>query len=328
MSGADEQARIAKAPGCPRCGYDQAGAMAAWERAQPAQCPLEGTCTECGLRFLWRDLLAPEYARRTSFFEHATQKLVRAFLRTWWWSVRPWVLWRVVRMEYRISWRRILVFVPLAWAMGYLLTVLCSMCMATASTRLSLARGGYRIGVLGSFQWMERDGLLRVLWPVPRPYTYVNGEVTAPGISVALLAAAVVPATFVLLPVTLRRAKVRRAHLVRVWLYWWAGLPLLFGAPLLAEGIVELTEQAWRVIMRSRFWPPWSSWDMDQYRPAVVIGVIVAWVLVWWTFAAGRYLRLRTALAIGLAMTVLSVLVAAGLICAVPGGATWLMHNM
>jgi hypothetical protein len=37
------------APRCPKCGYDQSGAIATWE----AKCPLDGQCPECGYAFSW-----------------------------------------------------------------------------------------------------------------------------------------------------------------------------------------------------------------------------------------------------------------------------------
>ena len=38
---------------CPRCGYDLRGALETWKR----KCPINGVCTECGLKFEWGELL-------------------------------------------------------------------------------------------------------------------------------------------------------------------------------------------------------------------------------------------------------------------------------
>lgn len=54
-------------PACPRCGYDQSGAVAAWVEA----CPVKGLCTECGARFRWSSVLAPRVDPYPWFFEHA-----------------------------------------------------------------------------------------------------------------------------------------------------------------------------------------------------------------------------------------------------------------
>ena len=44
---------IVRQPLCPRCRYDLAGVVASWSSA----CPCAGVCSECGLDFLWPDLL-------------------------------------------------------------------------------------------------------------------------------------------------------------------------------------------------------------------------------------------------------------------------------
>src|SRR6185369_9522742 len=98
-AGVDGPADAAVHVRCPRCGYDQSGAIGAWARAEPAQCPLAGLCTECGLAFVWRDLLNPVHARQDRAIEHARQGLALAFARSLWCAVRPWAIWGWVRME-------------------------------------------------------------------------------------------------------------------------------------------------------------------------------------------------------------------------------------
>ena len=41
---------------CPRCGYDLAGVVESWNHAESLSCPLNGTCSECGLGFEWADV--------------------------------------------------------------------------------------------------------------------------------------------------------------------------------------------------------------------------------------------------------------------------------
>jgi hypothetical protein len=89
-------------PACPRCGYDQSGAVRSWERASPPACPLEGTCPECGLGLEWRLVFRPELAPEARTFEQAERRLVRAFIRTYWLALRPWALWQLVRLEQRV----------------------------------------------------------------------------------------------------------------------------------------------------------------------------------------------------------------------------------
>lgn len=40
---------------CPRCGYDLHGTIDTWTDA----CPLTGVCSECGLEFIWSEILCP-----------------------------------------------------------------------------------------------------------------------------------------------------------------------------------------------------------------------------------------------------------------------------
>lgn len=58
------------APICPKCGYDQSGAIATWE----TQCPVRGTCPECGLAFAWADVFDPSRVHLHWYVEHATNR--------------------------------------------------------------------------------------------------------------------------------------------------------------------------------------------------------------------------------------------------------------
>ena len=76
-----------------------------------AACPLTGTCSECGLGFLWRDLLNPTYQRVKGFYEHArTAWSIRTLVRTWAWCIIPWAFWSRIKMHHEVRWRRV------AWA--------------------------------------------------------------------------------------------------------------------------------------------------------------------------------------------------------------------
>src|SRR5688572_26076620 len=91
--------------GCPRCGYDQRGAMAQWRE----QCPLEGTCAECGLTFSWAELIVPDKFEPSWCVEFAKparrvpMSCVKTFLR----SFRPWKFWSRMNMSQRIRPRRL-----------------------------------------------------------------------------------------------------------------------------------------------------------------------------------------------------------------------------
>ena len=59
-----------RSPICPKCGYDQSGEITTWV----TQCPLEGTCPECGYALYWSDVVNPSRIRLPWFVEHAESK--------------------------------------------------------------------------------------------------------------------------------------------------------------------------------------------------------------------------------------------------------------
>src|SRR5262245_38329796 len=93
---------------CPRCGYDQRGVAATWID----QCPLEGTCTECGLPFFWRELLDPSISLPRWCVERQRSLLVfplqcaATLVRTFW----PWRFWAAISIMHARSWWRIAMY--------------------------------------------------------------------------------------------------------------------------------------------------------------------------------------------------------------------------
>jgi len=72
-------------PICPKCGYDQSGEIFTWT----SQCPLQGTCPECGLELLWADVFDPSRVHLSWYIEHTKQ--VNAGLRR-----IPSTLWKML----------------------------------------------------------------------------------------------------------------------------------------------------------------------------------------------------------------------------------------
>ena len=96
---------------CPKCGYDQSGAIATWED----QCPIEGTCPECGLGFAWANIIDPARVDLRWYIEHAPRKrdlLVRSppTLRR---LLIPNLYWRSVGVSTRIEIRTLLLWLLL-----------------------------------------------------------------------------------------------------------------------------------------------------------------------------------------------------------------------
>tara|TARA_E500000318_G_scaffold1676_7_gene2284 strand:- start:44385 stop:45323 length:939 start_codon:yes stop_codon:yes gene_type:complete len=100
-------------PICPKCAYDQSGVTATWE----FQCPVQGTCPECGLSFAWGDVMNPSRVRLRWYSEHASSVLAMVtrspatLLRL----LLPWVFWRNVSVTHQIALRRLTCWVLMMW---------------------------------------------------------------------------------------------------------------------------------------------------------------------------------------------------------------------
>lgn len=110
-SGEVRPARPSHAAHCPRCGYDQRGAMATWSES----CPLQGTCTECGLTFHWCEVLRPEKfePRWCVEFEPKVRRIPIAALRTLRRSFWPWRFWSQLKMSDAIHGLQLAMYVAL-----------------------------------------------------------------------------------------------------------------------------------------------------------------------------------------------------------------------
>lgn len=106
-------------PICPKCGYDQSGEVATWQ----SQCPMQGTCPECGLGFAWADVMNPSRVRLRWYSEHALSffsmltrspaTLLRLLL--------PWVFWSSVTVTHHIVLRQLMCWVLMMWVVLHLL---------------------------------------------------------------------------------------------------------------------------------------------------------------------------------------------------------------
>ncbi len=306
-----------RVPECPRCGYDLSGAVAAW----PADsCPCEGRCSECGLTSLWRDVLNPKYAVSNLFFETARRGVVGAFFRTWWQSLRPWELWRGAQMQFALNGRRLVVFVLLAivglWGVGSGLALL----------RLALSKYGFG----GRFGWTPTwdQVFAEVLWPVAPVWWWWRGyawvELVPPWLALAWLWLLVTPLTFRLVPQTLRRARVRWWHVVRIWAYSLVGVPLAVYGPMVGNWAMDEA--------------PWVGQAMAgvlERRGLAALFLLAlwsAWIISCWGSAAKHYLRLErpwmvAVVLVGLGgLAVVTLTVAAAAIA--PAVAGWMMNEL
>ena len=296
-------------PSCPRCGYDQSGIIAAWQES----CPLDGVCSECGLDFAWRDILNPEYGDLPDFFEHAR----RRFARTWRRALRPWRFWRWVRMEHRIIPRRAAFMAAAGMVLSHVVLALAVFAVYSVAMLVGPLLAGWG-SIFGPNGWEMWQGIgANAAWPMGhhmKVYILQRSSVrldtfVRPLELVAVLTVLVMPLTFFLLGTTLRRAKVRWAHIARVWGYGLIWLPVAFHLPGFFTGLTLVTDLVLTALL-------YHSWSVSNVTDALArldtpltLALVCLWMTLWWVFACGRYLRLPHAWAVGLVMTFLAALI-------------------
>ena len=88
-------------PICPKCGYDQSGAIATWE----SQCPMWGVCPECGLEFAWVEVFQPMFNDLRWYTEHARSvwSLLWRTPKTLMRLILPPLFWRELDVKKRLS---------------------------------------------------------------------------------------------------------------------------------------------------------------------------------------------------------------------------------
>jgi hypothetical protein len=77
------------------------------EQADPPSCPLDGECSECGLEFLWSDLLNQRIAPVWSY-EHGDRWSLLLWLRTHGCACDPSRFWQSLRLEQPVRVARLL----------------------------------------------------------------------------------------------------------------------------------------------------------------------------------------------------------------------------
>ena len=295
---------------CPRCGYDLSGVAASWR----TECPLDGTCSECGLAFAWRDVLNPRLTYPSWSFEHATGllplRLVVTIARANW----PWTFWKRIRMEHPIRAGRLAVLAVV------LLLGTHAMVAATTAYHAYEAMSAVRVrqltpglglpgpmaGSAMSTDQVRSHALRAGAWPYATTRTTIRqpgggwmGWATAPivppraWLGTALIS--VIPLAYLLLGQTMRRARVRRAHLVRIWLYSLVVVPWSVAAWIVLRPPVLSLSDMLELL----------SIGVSGWSPALHAATLAAGGLFWWC-ATSRYLRLPHA---GSVAGVLSLLV-------------------
>jgi len=277
---------------CPRCGYHLRGTIAAW---RDDVCPLGGRCVECGLDFLWVDIVRGDELRPRWCVEFASwRSFPRALVGTWWRALLPHRFYRKLRMTHGIRIGRLVAY--LACLVFALYACLC------------VTAGGLTYRIIQSWNFTPPLTAPNV-WPLVRRAMLLpfSGSGRLPGTSPrellsdvatplawfgsAALFAALLPIAMLVLPVSMRRARVRPRHLLRIGVYNASWLPLLVGA-----GIVLLANEVY-------FFQPFVGRPATACVIAAGVAMPVAWII-----ALRSYLRMPAVGAVAASTIVMAAL--------------------
>jgi hypothetical protein len=283
-------------PTCPRCGYDQSGAISAWGRCEPARCPLDGVCSECGLEFRWADVMRLPERQVQGLFEHAVGRRQCASwaLRTWLMTAWPAVFWKRVTILAPVHPARLLIWPLVVWAMVW----------AAGSLLHNLAygvrlAGAWAAGTASRADWLPLlEGWTspcaqpRRYWPTRGLGWRPSAELWIGNFAGPVAMTAAWPLLLLVLRRTMSTARVRTAHIVRATAYslaWVPALALLH----IADGALS----TWRPAVKSGLGPypglgAASSLVLHDHWPAAVLAITL-WLGLWWHEAICRGFRLR-----------------------------------
>jgi hypothetical protein len=285
---------------CPRCGYDLRGTVTLWRQ----DCPMTGTCTECGLEFEWAELLNPRLVLPPWCVEAArpVARLPGQILGTLGRSALPWRFWSSLRMFHVGRWPRLLAYLAVLAALSYVVFAFAH--GWTVWQRWQVVIGGGYTPTTGGGPVFWQAVALPWTNQAVGSFTSVMGawayetprevfRYTWSGLFLTLLTAVIAHAccgmTFAALPITRRRCKVRWAHIVRVTLY---------GFVLVLPGLAFSLPAVPMTMSRT------GAGDLVAFLATAALGAIPFMEVAWWTAATSRYLRMPHAWGVGIAVTV------------------------
>jgi hypothetical protein len=257
---------------CPRCAYDLVGAITSWR----GECPLRGTCSECGLEFAWRDIFDDRLSGPPWSFEHGARWSWRRLATTSWNAGLGW-MWRDIRLEIPIVASRLVVLPLLVLLAFHLCVSLAAMVDAVANSR-NLAYQGIEVVAIN-------EGIPALLWPYGYDGTWVKGMAPLLVLGWVGMQWLFMPLMMLILGQTMRRVKVRRVHILRGACY--SVMAAVYGAVLaiVCTAVVYLSSAVFRVLA------PIAGAPMG-ITLALVPSV---WLTLWWYRFIKLYLRLPRA---------------------------------
>lgn len=295
-------------PTCPRCGYDQSGAVAAWTES----CPLDGVCSECGLEFVWVDVMRPDRNVVNGLFEHADGLGAWWALKTWWRALRPWSFWRWVPITVTPVPRRLVVWpllvMALCWVTASLLSNSVYGLLVWRVSLNALPRGTFTTNhsVLVVNGWLDPIAMwsgVSWMFDPARWFTPLGAVLT---MTLAW------PLTMLVLTETMRSAKVKRTHVLRAACYSLAWVAIVPAIKLAGAGIGLVSVLFFVSAGAQGAMTMWSAtWYLYRWWWGPVL-VSAIWVSLWWWMALTRGFRIEKAGVVWGLLMIVSVL--AGLV--------------
>lgn len=309
-------------PRCPRCGYDVSGDCDRWK----TQCPLEGTCPECGLRFEWRYLLNPALAAPSWLFDTNTTRfwgpLVKTLVRSLW----PPGIAKALRIEQEFRLKRSLMLFGVCVLLVHVTAMVCGTALEIDNVYGLIRTGRGRLGFsqrplfdtllqvrAADFALPDGVAVKRLIWPYADlfddPYVEVGDT---PPWHIAWLWLVFIPLAFPPLTTTLRFARIRAAHIVRAACHIVPMIAIILWTHVMLG--------SWAFYLSSSRTPPWRSLRgrlFNFYESGAsswvclgAIGIVLVW---WWWRMVRRYMRLPHATAVTAGIVLMSFLAAVAL---------------
>jgi len=318
---------------CPLCEYDLRGLT-------------EPRCPECGFRFDWADLTDPARRRHPYLFEHHPERNVRSFVRTLLGGLRPAKFWRSIHPAQRSRPVRLIAYWLAAASLLVAATAahhalfFAQVASRTRTQRVMLTKANppgspYYDGYVREFGSIR--AMLDEFYPLPpdrRFYRRAWEEEQGWTLHLAVFWLEWPPIVFLtllLFRVSMRRARIRPAHVLRCVLYsydavWWLGLVVLLAVAVKAGAARGLVPPRWQFPGSLVPVAPFPQDHFFRYRPDVVTDTLFwagAAALVWTgyrlTSALRHYLKFDHP-----ASTVVCAYVVAGLAISIAHVRGWL----
>ncbi|MCP3902862.1 MAG: hypothetical protein GY715_04425 [Planctomycetes bacterium] len=320
-------------PCCPRCGYDLRGVTSAWTDA----CPLDSRCTECGLMIHWPDVLSPK--RRVPAWNVECARtpwhVPRTCVRTLWRTMRPWRFWTELKMTHEVRANRLAVYVVFLLAFVYGAFAVSQACAVLFSTSGPPSKVLFAAGYAAALPWSWDPPdyyyvTQGVAIPQRRPIGFTVSEPPPPleltrrftrgafdAVNVrnllfgfratnpwsggfeniiglilfSMIPVLTTPLGMIALPQSRRKAKVLPRHIVRVTVYSLVLVPVA-----LVYAILRFTfADSWINLC--------SDWRLVGWW------LVPVFLMIWWTAAIRRYLRMPHAPGVAAAIVVIGILI-------------------